>query len=165
MNSANKYFRHILIIIPLLLLTEAPRAQDSGIKPSEGAFFALSARDLDRMINWYTEKLGFQILTIEENEIRKGALLSKEDCILEIAEFKDSRPGSALRDNFEPHQFQGIFKIGFIVYNIESLYNLFHSGGVEIFFPVVETETGYKTFGIKDPEGNIVQFFEKMEQF
>ena len=149
------------IVVLFFFLSNNVTGQEAVSNEKDGAFFALSVANYDSMVNWYAEKLGFNLVTVSENNYRKGALLSKQGFLLEIAHFNDVSSRSNLRDNLESHQIYGIFKFGFLISNIEKFFDKIRNEGIEIFFPIVDADAGYKTFGIKDPEGNIVQFFEK----
>lgn len=127
--------------------------------PENAAFHALSVRDIDRSITWYEEHLDFTVLSRASNEQRKGAVLSRPGTLLEVAEFDGALPLAGLVGGVEPHQVHGIFKLGFVVTDLDAAFDQFESAGVDIFFPIVATSNGDRTFGIRDPDGNIVQFF------
>ena len=65
-----------------------------------------------------------------------------------------------LRPGLESHEVYGIFKLGFTTADLDAAFGYLEERGVEIFFPIVRTSDGNRTFGIRDMEGNIIQFFE-----
>lgn len=131
---------------------------------SNGAFFALSVIDYELMVGWYTKHLGFRIETEDENTTRKAALLSRHKLLLEIARFPDARPLANLAEGIASHQIQVIFKMGFVVDDIERIFQSAQREELNIFFQIVETDTGMKIFGLRDPEGNLIQFFEMVDK-
>lgn len=76
--------------------------------------------------------------------------------MLELAQFTDAKARNA---KVESHQRFGIFKLGFTTSDIDATFQFLSDAGVEIFFPIVVASGGKRTFGIKDPEGNIIQVF------
>ncbi|HUF71139.1 MAG TPA: VOC family protein [Longimicrobiales bacterium] len=125
--------------------------------PANGGFVAISVSDHDAMVGWYTAILGFNIESSGANDQRKGSLLSRDGMLLEIAEFEGGRKRSV-----ESHEDHGIFKLGYLVSDIEAIHEELDAMGVEMFFPIVEASGGMlRTFGIRDLEGNIVQFFAR----
>ena len=67
----------------------------------------------------------------------------------------------SLQADLQSHQLIGIFKLGFIVENIDAAFVHMEQSGADVFFPPVTASDGRTTFGIKDPEGNIIQFFSQ----
>ena len=128
----------------------------SRLARTTGALHALSVGDLDRAIAWYTEHLGFELQSRADNESRRGALLSRPGSLLELAQFADAEPRNA---DVASHQIHGIFKLGFSTTDLEQSFDVLQRAGVDVFFPIVSASDGTRTFAIKDPEGNIVQFF------
>lgn len=139
----------------------ASGAQEGGLPATNGAFYAISVRSMDEAIAWYTKNLGFKIESQGGNDQRKGALLSRPGAVLELAEFVGAIAREEVRPGLESHEIHGIFKLGFITTDIEKTFELLAGDGVAIFFPIVTASDGSRTFGIKDPEGNIIQFFGK----
>ena len=125
----------------------------------DAAFFAISVSNIEGSIAWYEEHLGFTVTSRGSNEQRKGALLSRPGAILEIAEFDDTISLDQLRAGMESHDVFGIFKLGFTASDLDAEFQRLQAVGADIFFPIVETSDGNRTFGVRDVDGNIVQFF------
>lgn len=125
---------------------------------TDAAFHAISVRDIERSVAWYENHLGFSVTSEGSNEQRKGALLSRAGAILEIAEFEDAKSLGQLHAGIESHEVFGIFKLGFTVPDIESEFQRLQEAGVDIFFPIVDTSDGNRTFAVRDVDGNIIQF-------
>lgn len=128
-----------------------------------GAFAALSVHDLDRVAAWYSQHLGFQIqLRSQPANGPKGVVLVRPGARLELLEFSTAKSREAWGLPAEPHQVHGILKLGFEVSDIDALFASVQTQRLEIFFPLVTPPNSpLRTFGVLDPEGNIVQFFGK----
>ena len=138
---------------------DTPDLQHAG----EGAFHAVSVLDLDASIAWYTKHLGFTVDSRGENDVRAGALLSKPGSLLELAEFSGVVEFGALNQDLESHQVAGVFKLGFVVEDIEVAFADLQASGAPILFGIVTASDGRKTFGVTDPDGNIVQYFDSLQ--
>ena len=134
----------------------ATAAFSADLPATNGAFYALSVSNLATAVDWYENQLGFEVVSTSENESRKGALLSRPGVLLELAEFADA---AARHPAVQSHQLYGIFKLGFVTDDIDATFAALSSSGVDVFFPIVEASDGQRTFGIRDMDGNIVQFF------
>lgn len=135
--------------------------QERNLLETNGTFFAISVSNIDDAINWYTKHLEFKVESKANNDQRKGALLTRQGVILELAEFSGAIHRNEVKPNLESHEVYGVFKIGFSTMNIDKTFKILKDLNVEIFFPIVATSDGNRTFGIKDLEGNIIQFFGK----
>lgn len=129
---------------------------------TRASFFALSVSDVDLLANWYCKNLGFRI--DQRGEIANGgpkyALLSSDSALLELLQFPTAKSRAASGLSEETHQVHGIFKIGFVVPDIETLFSTAESRRLNIFFSLVKPPNNpLRTFGLKDPDDNIVQFF------
>ncbi len=128
----------------------------------ERAFFALSVSDLDRVAAWYVEYLGFVVELRREGDgaVPAGMILSRDGALLELLEFSDAQSRAEWKLPEEAGLVHGILKIGFEVRDIDPLYALAQRRGLQVFFPLVRPEgSRRRTFGLVDPDGNIVQFF------
>jgi len=138
--------------------TVDPKAEAQVLPETSGAFHAISVRDIDQSIAWYTEHLGFTVATRGGNDQRQAALLVRPGAVLEIGQFAGAVPRNNLKAGLESHEIFGVFKLGFTTANLDATYKALDEAGVEMFFPIVEASDGNKTFGMKDSEGNIIQF-------
>jgi catechol-2,3-dioxygenase len=128
-----------------------------------GAFAALSVHDLDRVATWYGQHLGFQVqVRSQPANGPKGAILTRQGARLELLEFSTAKSREAWGLPAEAHQVHGILKLGFEVSDIDALFANAQAKRLEVFFPLVTPPNSpLRTFGLLDPEGNIVQFFGK----
>ena len=141
---------------------EPPKPQPPlGTKPA--AFLALSVADVGREVAWYTETLGFTVHSqgeVPERKI-KFALLQQGATLLELVQLPDARPRSAVgaSDQNLAH-LHGFFKAGFVVENLDATYAALRAKGVQLAFELAKPPGGpYRVFGLKDPEGNLLQIF------
>jgi catechol 2,3-dioxygenase-like lactoylglutathione lyase family enzyme len=134
-------------------------AQGDELPATNGSFYAISVRNIDEAVTWYTQHLGFEVESRGGNDERKGALLSRSGAMLELGEFVDATSREELRSGLQSHEVFGIFKLGFTTENLDASFEFLEERGVEVFFPIVNASDGNRTFGIRDMEGNIIQFF------
>ena len=160
MRSLNSIIKGWLGIV-FVFATMFAYAQEKNLPETSGSFYAISVKNLDDAVAWYAKNLNFKLDSRAENEERKGVLLNRKGCILELAEFKSAIDKEELRPAIQSHELFGIFKMGFITENIDESFEVLKNLGVEIFFPIVELPSGDRTFGIKDMDGNTIQFFGK----
>jgi len=134
------------------------------MKNVSGSLVALSTPDVVAAARWYEETLGFH--PVKSGQMGKGlrfALLRSDDNILELIQNPEARPLSkavpGIKDPFEVH---GIFKLGFTVRNFESVFADLKRKGVKIDFEITPlNDLGLRAFGIRDLDGNLIQFFGK----
>ncbi len=124
-----------------------------------GSFFALSVADAGVVSLWYRDRLGFEIVREEAASASKIriVLLKRGDNLIEIVQRESaSTPGPMPDRSYE----RGIFKVGFRIEDLEGLaQELKRKDTIFLHGIVVPAGAHYRTFAIKDPEGNIVQFF------
>jgi catechol-2,3-dioxygenase len=128
-----------------------------------GAFIALSAKDARGMADWYRSKLGFRTMLERDIPERKivAILLAREGSIVEIIQRADTRPAPTREDGKRSAiEIQGVFKVGLTVEKLQQLHDVLAAAGVEFDYHIVQPDGNrWRTFAVRDPEGNIVQFF------
>ncbi len=131
-----------------------------GVDPAP--FIALSVGDLDGAVAWYSDVLGFRIVsqgTIAGGTAR-AALLQNGTSLLELLSYPDSKRPKDLAPQLREGHMRGFFKAGFVVANLDSAYSRLRQRGARIDFEIVRPPSGlYRTFGLRDPEGNLIQLF------
>lgn len=146
-----------------LLLIAAPAiAQPAPAVPPlpalRSAFFALVVADAARTADWYRGLLGFRTLT-ERNQPERNLvafLLEREGAMIEIVQ----RAQGAPPDDATLFSRPGIAKIGFVTSDLDALHDHLQAAGVRFNHHIVRPEGNpMRTFAVRDPEGNIVQFF------
>jgi hypothetical protein len=155
-----------MLMIATSIMTLQVKASGDASKDSlliGRAFFALSVGDVDKMALWYCDNLGFHVDRKDDGSgvAKQFAILSRPGALIEMVHFTSakSRTGWGL-SNVDTHEIHGIFKLGFDISNLDGMFARAQKAGLEIFFPIVQArDVPRRTFGLKDPEGNIIQFF------
>lgn len=170
MLRATMIGKRLLILLTCLGLScatsapspKAPAPASGALGAAPGAFLALSVANLDRVLPWYRDTLGFRVQSegVAPNRPIRFALLQYEDSMIELLQLPDARPrAEAAPESKDAYQIHGFFKGGFIVADIEAVYERMKRLDVKREFELVQPPNGpYRTFGVRDPEGNLVQF-------
>ena len=127
-------------------------------------FSALVVKDFNTSVAWYQSVFGLKGKTEvnDPNQAYKIRILESSNYLLEILELKGSlKRDELLKGKPNGTELQGHFKIGFGISHVDEW--LKHLKSLDIEVPQVWTDsaTGKKNFIIKDPDGNLVQFFER----
>jgi catechol 2,3-dioxygenase-like lactoylglutathione lyase family enzyme len=158
-RTTSRILYTLLVSVVLAYAPSDSPAQGVELPATNGSFYAISVRNIDEAVTWYTQHLGFEVESRGGNDERKGALLSRTGAMLELGEFVDAKSREELRSGLQSHEVYGIFKLGFTTENLDASFEFLEERGVEVFFPIVNASDGNRTFGIRDMEGNIIQFF------
>jgi catechol 2,3-dioxygenase-like lactoylglutathione lyase family enzyme len=136
---------------------------------------AISTSDLDRLIHFYCDLLGFEIerefnwekgteiadkITGLKDSASKAAMLKLGDFRLEL--FQYSSPTPKLGDINRPVCDHGLTHLAFTVDDLDSLYEKLVSSGMVFHCPPQDAITAKVTYG-RDPDGNVVELMEIME--
>ncbi len=139
-----------------------PDLDSTALGAAPAPFIGLSVADLDRAIGWYRDVLGFRLIsqgTVADGTAR-AALLQNGASLLEVLDFPDSKSPKDVAPQLREGHMQGFFKAGFVVANLDSAYSRLRQRGARIDFGIVRPANGlYRTFGLRDPEGNLIQLF------
>ena len=151
-----------LLLVPFVsCATSGPRSSTGATPDLTGAFFSLSTGDVDRLAAWYSENLGFAV----DRKGRTGAgvsfaILSRTGALIEILQLPTSKSREAWGLPPEPEAVRGILKIGLLVSDLDASWEMARTRSLNVFFPPVKPpDVPQRTFGLKDPDGNIVQLF------
>jgi catechol 2,3-dioxygenase-like lactoylglutathione lyase family enzyme len=114
------------------------------------------------MVSWYRDTLGFTVFaqgTVGQRNIRY-ALLKQDTALLEIVQWPDARPlKQAAPATSDPVEIHGFFKSGVVVTDVRAVHDRLQALGVAFDYDLQEHPGGYRSFGIRDPEGNLLQIF------
>jgi len=129
----------------------------------EPNFSAIIVKDIRVSSDWYKSVFGLKTKT-ESNDVQNGyqvAIMESEDFLLELMELR----GSLTRDELlagKPGgtQIQGHFKLGFKVENIDTCLKRLAELGIDVPQVWKDKVSGKRNFIIKDPDGNLIQFFD-----
>ena len=159
-----------LVCLTLLTLfasgcsTSAPfSAGKLNLYHGPGAFVAVSVADIDRMVAWYRDTLDFQVFSrgVAPDRPIKFALLQHGAALVELLQLPDAKSlNEAAPGISSPHQIHGFFKSGFVVSDIDAAYKRLEQLNVTFAYRLGKPPGGpYRSFGVRDPEGNLLQFF------
>ena len=139
------------------------QSQRQLLGPFPGSFLALSVADIDRQVGWYRDTLGFEITTQGDalNGSVRYAILQQGFTMLEIIQHREARSrATAAPGTTDSHQIHGIFKAGFLLADIDFAYATLVQRGVRFEYRLGKPDQSpYRSFGVRDPEGNLLQFF------
>ena len=131
-------------------------------KPVEGAFFALSVPDVAASTEWYSNKLGLEVvMEIPKQSGTAVTVLEGGGLIVELIQHDSARP---LRDAApgvtDPQFIHGLYKAGFVVKDFDDVLAELRSRGVEIAYgPFPATDIQLANVLIRDNAGNLIQIF------
>jgi catechol 2,3-dioxygenase-like lactoylglutathione lyase family enzyme len=128
--------------------------------PVQGAFFALSVRDLDASIQWYAEKLGLRVVSRMEHEAIKGAIMEGNGLEVELMSHPSAVGPADPMDTNAKILSRGIMKAGIRIANFDETITALRSRGVTIAlgpFPARKDQRANAL--IVDNSGNLIQLF------
>ena len=129
----------------------------------EAYFSAFIVKDIDQSIDWYSKNLGFEVLDKTENEAYgfSQANLKRGSIAIELIEIKNSINPAEVVPNFNKKtKVQGIFKVGFLVSDLDEWVKHLKKNAVTFHGDVVTDKSGQRMVILKDPDGNKIQLFE-----
>lgn len=133
--------------------------------------FAMHAHDLDRMVKFYKEAFGFEVIdefSWEDAEVvdtlidvpnsaAKGCMLKSGNCYLEMFQFSAPEPGS---DKAKKPYDKGYTHFCVDVTDIEAEYDRLKGLGMTFGAPAPIDMGHVKSVYGRDPEGNIIEIQE-----
>ena len=157
------------VLAALLLTVACALAQQPGPPPAfnepSGSFFALSVKNLDATAAWYKQKLGFHEIkqSASPDGKSRAIILERDGAVLELIHHKQAVSGNALMKGYKTYLVHGIFKVGFIVDDVDHTLQRLKANGVPVYNgPFNDEALHMRSFLIRDNEGNIIQFFSKV---
>lgn len=163
-NSRPEKFLAVCILILASIQLASSQERSGTMQEVSGSLIALSTPDASASARWYEEKLGFRL--VKDGSMGKKlrfTLLRSGDHIVELIQNPDARPlAKAVPGIQDPFELYGIFKIGFTVRNLDGVLADLKKRGVTVAFTVTAlNDLGLRSFGIRDRDGNLIQFFGK----
>jgi catechol 2,3-dioxygenase-like lactoylglutathione lyase family enzyme len=131
---------------------------------SNGAFFALSVKDIQASGAWYREKLGLKVtLNPPRSDFGEVMVLEGGGLIVELIQTDKARALSALNPPVsDPFELHGFFKAGMLVEDFDATLATLKERGVPIAIgPFAAKEGRRANFIIEDNAGNLIHFFGK----
>ncbi len=130
----------------------------------KGTFIALSVADAAASARWYDAMLGFHVVKrIDPPNERVHVLMEGAGTFLELLEHPTAKARTAWHpDAKESFDVRGIFKAGIVVEHLDRLLQTLRDRKVEIRHgPFDIPELKVRSFIAVDPDGNLLQFFER----
>jgi len=131
-----------------------------GYKPS---FSAVVVKDVITASAWYCSVFDMKV----KEEMKDGAgaysihILESPDFLMELLQLRGSvDKQSALAGKPNGTEIQGHFKIGFKVTDVDACLKKLASLNIDVPQVWTDQKTKKRNFLIKDPDGNLIQFFE-----
>jgi hypothetical protein len=160
----------IAVLIVSATLAFQSNVQSYGQRNSQpsavdGAFFALSVANVDTVSLWYQDNLGLKVISNGEapNRIAKFAILQGNGILIEIIQHSKAQARRSITPAInDAVQIHGIFKLGMLVRDIDAVYTGFKKREIVIAYDLMQAkDVPMRSFAVRDPEGNLVQFFGK----
>jgi catechol 2,3-dioxygenase-like lactoylglutathione lyase family enzyme len=137
------------------------RARKPAIAATKGAFFALSVANLEASTQWYTEKLGLEVvLNVPRTNNVAVRVLEGGGLTVELIQHDDAAPaGCAATDVVLCH---GMFKVGVLVKDLDATLGKLAGRGVPVAYGPFPAQGGQRANAIiRDNAGNLIQLFER----
>jgi len=154
-----------LIISTLIWLPFLSYTQNNPTQDLEAYFSAMIVSDFDSSINWYSNTLGFEVISRIESVERgfKQSNLKRGDVLIELVELDKALNLADIVPNYNNKmRIIGFFKLGFLVTDFEKWIDHLTNEKVDFYGSVVtDNNTGKRMVIITDPDGNRIQIFEK----
>ena len=153
----------LLLIFSLFPL--AAQAQVNDLPNPEPYFVAIIVENMDSSVQWYTKKLGFEVISRIDLEERgfKQANLKLGNTRIELIQTSNSiYKKDILKEATPRSRIAGLFKFGFVLDDFDKWVSTLKNSGVEFKGSVVkDPNTNQRMVIILDPDGNRIQLFEK----
>lgn len=124
----------------------------------------MSVPELDPAVRWYSEKLGFQEIQRKSYPEFKTSLafLELNGYRVELIEDGNSQPGVRRTDPPGHTAIQGISQFSFLTTDLAGVRSELVCRGVSITWEFENAELGVKFLFIRDLNGNLIQYIQKL---
>jgi catechol 2,3-dioxygenase-like lactoylglutathione lyase family enzyme len=147
-----------LIIISLNTIIAQPSAVDAFSS-------SIVVSDIDTSTAWYVNNLGLKVRNKLENKARGVTIVNLENqgILIELIEINNSLDKNEIIKEYpQGTKLTGFMKSGFRVAELDEWHQFLEKQKVKFRGRIVtDSHTGKRTFLVEDPDGNIIQFFEK----
>jgi catechol 2,3-dioxygenase-like lactoylglutathione lyase family enzyme len=125
----------------------------------------LSVSDVEATANWYVEKLGFKIVQRKNYPEFNTSLIFTEKNGFRVELIKDGNAASGTKRNDPPAHtsIHGVSQFAFETEDVLALKQELVGRGVPITWEFENAELGVKFLFIRDPEGNLIQFLQRLK--
>lgn len=130
-------------------------------------FTALSVKSVEASVAWYGKVFGFEVVRKMELPGRglRIFLVRTPGALLELVEAEAATAPAVLKPPLERRLLlHGVFKVGFRVGDLDEAIRRLEALGVELRGKVfTEPDGSFRSLQVEDPDGNVVQVFERLE--
>jgi catechol 2,3-dioxygenase-like lactoylglutathione lyase family enzyme len=149
----------------LLFVLFVAQAISSSAQEFKPYFAAVVVSNIDSSIGWYKKVLDLELRNrtdAPERGFIQANLFNKE-MLIELIQVDSSLSGElVLKDHPPRTRIKGFMKMGFIVKDIEGLFQQLKNQNIKFTGRMVSDPIkSKKTFLINDPDDNLIQFFER----
>jgi methylmalonyl-CoA/ethylmalonyl-CoA epimerase len=125
----------------------------------------LSVADIEKTANWYVEKLGFKIVQRKSYPEFNTSLIFTEKNGFRVELIKDENAvAGAKRPDPPAHSsIHGVSQFAFETDDVLALKQELTAREVSIAWEFENAELGVKFLFIRDPEGNLIQFLQRLK--
>lgn len=152
------------LMLALLWFALAPMAQavpmlEPATSAARGAFFALSVPDAHASAKWYGRAFGLKVASMPPGTDKIAVIiLEGEGLVVELIQSADAKP----RGDIDPAKVQGLFKVGFIVDDLEVVLARLKAEGIAPAYGPYPAKDGQRAnLIVRDNAGNLIQVFGK----
>ncbi len=156
----------VLLLFVVSALLSSPQPMTASVVDGQPFFVALSVRDVEASASWYERIFGYREVRAVDLGDRglRVRLLRREGAFLELIESREARDLGELEPPIEKrHHLRGVFKTGFVVADLQAVVQRLESLEVKLRGTiVVERDRTMRSLQIEDPDGNVIQLFERL---
>jgi catechol 2,3-dioxygenase-like lactoylglutathione lyase family enzyme len=152
------------LIILMLALATLCNGQDKEIK-LQPYFSAIMVSNVEQSVQWYSNTFGLKLRNRFDSKegLYKQVIMESPEMLIELVELKSMiKPDEAVKDKPKGTAVIGFSKFGFIVTQFDELHQVLTDKKVNFAGRTVRDDfSGKRTFLIRDPDDNLLQFFER----
>jgi glyoxalase/bleomycin resistance protein/dioxygenase superfamily protein len=152
-----------MLIVGFILMSIVGNSQDKAATQASPYFSAIIVNNLDTSALWYQSLFDLKVRNLPDvPEAFRVAILESPALVLELIENRSwLDPKKILEGKPEGTHIRGFFKIGFKVPDMNAWISHLKKFNVTV-DRIYKDASNKRNFLVPDPDGNLVQFFEKI---
>ena len=154
-----------MLHLAAIVLAGAAAAPEPALAAESPTFVALSVRDLDASVEWYTRTLGLTATRLPPHGISRAAILRGGGLLVELVQHGESFPLESRLPGLQGRYLvQGIFKVGVFVDDLDATVKRLEARGARWKGRLYTDETtAVRSILMLDNEDNVIQLFEELK--